>query len=73
MNSPKRWLEPSAEDWFIHFFFSLCSIVLLLLFGCFYRTRVRSSGRDGIPVPTRPDPKIENDWVPGNFISFGKQ
>ena len=23
--------------------------------------------------PTRPDPKIENDWVPGNWISFGKQ
>ena len=23
--------------------------------------------------PTRPDPKNENDWVPGNWISFGKQ
>ena len=23
--------------------------------------------------PTHPDPKIENDWVPGNKISFGKQ
>ena len=23
--------------------------------------------------PTLPDPKIENDWVPGNWISFGKQ
>ena len=38
------------------------------------------TGSDGIPVPTRPglffkyptrpDPKIENDWVPGNKISF---
>ena len=23
--------------------------------------------------PTRPDPKIENDWVPGNWILFEKQ
>ena len=23
--------------------------------------------------PTRPDPKIENDWVTGNKISFWKQ
>ena len=23
-----------------------------------------------LKYPTRPDPKIENDWVPGNKISF---
>ena len=29
-----------------------------------------AQGPTGSRYPTRPDPKIENDWVPGNQISF---
>ena len=33
----------------------------------------QDQGLTGSRCPTRSDPKIENDWVPGNKISFGKQ
>ena len=29
-----------------------------------------TQGPTGSRYPTRPDPKIENDWVPSNEISF---